>query len=445
MKAPQPPHDHRHVSEKHGRLRPAIAVVLVVLFAVLVPVTATIAWMHRTVLDTDTYVSTVAPVASDPRVIAAASRDITNQLYATLDVPAKVADVLPAKAQILSVPIANGARDYVEQAVTRVLASDEFQQLWESSNRFAHAQLVSVLRGDSSVLAATGGAVVLNLVPLLNEALRNMQTFVSGIVGHAVALPTLTGQELPAVACARLSAALDRPLPTTCGVITLFRAKNLEAAQRAVRAFDRGTVALLIITPLVGIGALAASTRRRRTLLQLAVATAVALVVVRRVVMWTKNDLVTVGRPENKGAREAIVDQVLSGFFDVTLWLLLAALVITVVGLVTGPYRWAVRSRAVGRQTVDGVQAAFVGHANGGRSEEAVAWADGHFNVLRLGAIAVAVLLVATVDVDVVGFLVIAGVLAMFEVGLYRLRTSAHPPGRPAVATTRPGGPTPRI
>src|SRR4051794_36672197 len=242
--------DHRGVSVD-GRARGITAAVLVGLFIVLVPLTTTIAWVHRTVMDTDTYVSTVAPLSDDPAVIAAASRQVTDQLYQTLDVPTKVADVLPANAKLLAVPIANGARQYVQQAVARVLESDAFQRLWARSNEFAHTQLVAVLRGDTTVLKATGGQIALNLVPLLEAALQNMQGFVSSVVGHPITLPSISGTEAPAVACAKLSAALDRQLPSNCGVITLFRAHNLAVAQRAVRAFDRGTILLVILTPLV--------------------------------------------------------------------------------------------------------------------------------------------------------------------------------------------------
>src|SRR3954449_3829094 len=144
--------------------------ILVVLFAILVPITFTVAWVHRTVLDTDTYVSTIAPIGSDPAVTAAASRNITNQIYAALDPQQIVADALPPKASFLAAPIANGAKGYVENGVNQILSSTQFQQLWVGANRFAHAQLVAVLRGDTKVLQTTDGNVELNLVPLLNAA-----------------------------------------------------------------------------------------------------------------------------------------------------------------------------------------------------------------------------------------------------------------------------------
>src|SRR3954453_680448 len=140
--------------------------ILGVLFAILVPITFTVAWVHRTVLNTDTYVSTVAPIGSDPAVTAAASRDITNQIFAALDPQQIVADALPPKASFLAAPIANGARGYVESGVNQILNSSQFQQLWIGANRFAHAQLVAVLHGDTKVLQSTDGNVELNLVPL---------------------------------------------------------------------------------------------------------------------------------------------------------------------------------------------------------------------------------------------------------------------------------------
>jgi len=156
--------------------------------------------------------------------------------------------------------------------------------------------------------------------------------------------------------------------------------------------------------------------------------------VARRLVIWSQNTLIETGRPENKDARHAIVQQVLNGYFDVTRWLLIAAAVVIVVALVTGPYRWAVRSRTAVVQTSLAVVAAVRGRPRDVRSDHAVAWANAHFDALRFGAIAVAVLLIAVVNVNFVGFLLIAAALAAFEVGLSRLHTSARPAAVPVTA-----------
>src|SRR5262249_10339861 len=139
---------------------------------------------------------------------------------------------------------------------------------------------------------------------------------------------------------------LGRELPDTCGQIPLFPADKLDKAQWAIRAFDRATWALLILTPLLVIAALLLSRRRRRTLLQLTVGALLVMVIVRRTMMWLQNTVVNTGRPENKAARSAIIHQVLHGFFTVTLWIVIIGLVVVAVALITGPYPWAVTSRA---------------------------------------------------------------------------------------------------
>lgn len=422
-----------------GPARRTVVAVLVVLFAILIPVTLTATWAHQTVLNTDRYVATVTPIAADPAVTAALSRQITNQLYLTLDPQAQIANALPAQLDFLAGPIANAARGNVQSAVDKVLQSSQFQQLWVQANEFAHAQLVAVLRSDNNkTVQLQNDEVVLNLVPLLDAALVNAQGFVSGVVGHPVTLPTITGNELPAEACQKISAALERPVPSTCGQIPLFKAKNLSTARHVVRAFDRGVILLLIVTPLLAVAALALTRRRRRTLLQLAISGGLALVVVRRAMFWEQDQLIAKGRPENKDARSAIVHGVLSGFFDLTLWFVVGALVITLVALVTGPYRWAVSVRRwsarAGSTTAHLVAAGASGTRAQGQDEQTVVWIREHFDTLRVAGVAVAVLLLLALPVNFWGFLVIAVLLTLYEVGLHRLRPPSEITLPPAVS-----------
>ena len=83
---------------RDGFVRRWFVVALVTLFAILLPITLTVAWAHRTVLNTDTYVNTVKPIAKDPAVTAAVSREITDQVYASLDPQAAIKDALPPRA-----------------------------------------------------------------------------------------------------------------------------------------------------------------------------------------------------------------------------------------------------------------------------------------------------------------------------------------------------------
>ena len=83
-----------------------------------------------------------------------------------------------------------------------------------AANRFSNAQLVSVLEGRDKALQATNGQVVLNLVPVLNEALKGVQAQASGLFGKNITLPAITTSTIPAADCqkiARRSGIRSRP------------------------------------------------------------------------------------------------------------------------------------------------------------------------------------------------------------------------------------------
>jgi hypothetical protein len=432
----------RRADRGGSALRRGVAGLMVVLFVILLPITATAAWAHRSVLDTGTYIKTVGPIAADPAVTAAISRRVTDQLYTALDPQTIVAGALPPKAAFLAGPITNGSKSYVEDAVNKVLASPQFQTLWIQANTVAHAQLVSALRGDGNVLSTTNNMVVLNLVPLLNAALHNVQGFAASVVGKPITLPTITTADLPASACQKIGVALNRPVPPTCGQVPLFSAAQLTDARRVVQAFDRAVLALLIIVPLLAVLALVISHRRRRTLLQLMIGGMLALVVIRRGTMWTEHKLISIGRPENESARSSIVHHVLGGFFDLTLWLLVGGLVIALLALVTGPYRWAVAVRAHAadgaRSTRDLVSAATTKGSSSMADKPAVLWVRNHLDLLRVGGVVVALLVLLEFSVNFWGFVVIAGLIALYEFWLYRLR----PPSSVTLPPDAPPRPT---
>jgi hypothetical protein len=415
-----------------------LAVVLVVLFAILLPVTILATWAHRTVTNTDAYVATVGPIAASPEVQAALSAEITNEIYAALNPQQAIASALPPKAAGLAGPLSAGAKGYIQDAVNKVLASPKFQQLWVSANQFADAQLINVLEGDSKALQTSNGQVVLNLVPLVNEALKSVEAEASGLVGKNVTLPAITSTSIPAADCQKIAAAIGHPLPPTCGQITLFPASSLTGAQHAYRAFNRIVLLLLIVTPLVFIAALWASPRRRRTLLQLTVGGMLALIVVRRAVYWLESDLTAAAKPANRAALSVIVGQVLHGFFDATLWFLIGGLIVLVVALLAGPYRWAVAARAWGRRAAGSagqLVSAAGGHAS---SDPTVTWVRRHLELLRIGGAAIAALALLIFDVNWVTLLIIAVLLALYEFGLHRLhQTEPAAPPRPA-ANARP-------
>ena len=426
--------------------RRVVATLLVLCFAILLPLASTLAWAHRTVFNADRYVATVAPLGSDPVVTTAVARQLTDQVYAAIDPQPAIAAALPPQAAFLAGPISGQVKTFLGEALQKTVTSPEFASLWIDANRFAQAQLVAVLRDESTTITTQGDTVVLNLVPLLNKALQEVQPQVSAIVGKDVALPSISGNELPAVACEKVSTALGRPLPQTCGQVPLFPAAKLDAVQQSVTRFDGLTALGLVLLPVLFIGALLVSPRRRRTLLELTLGSALTLVLTRRLIFILVDQLTSAARPENRDAAHAIISTVLDRLVLITVWLLVGALLLAAVATLTGPYRWARASRHRVRAgaVVVGTTTARLGRgiASSGRDDATRRWVTAHRGVLQAGLAAVAVVLLLFLNLSPLLLLVVAGLLIACELAVVRLaagvpgeQTQDAGPEQPPVVT----------
>ena len=131
--------------------RTTVGYVLIALAALLAPLAVVAVWARSQVADTDRYVQTVAPLASDPAVQAAVTTNITNVVFQYLDVqgltqqavdaiassgrlPPAVADRLDG----LVGPITDGVRNFTQSQVSNVVQSQAFADAWVAANRTAH-------------------------------------------------------------------------------------------------------------------------------------------------------------------------------------------------------------------------------------------------------------------------------------------------------------------
>src|SRR5919112_253874 len=125
-----------------------------IIFCLAVPVALVTGWARLTVIDEDVYVQTVGTAAGDPRVQLGVSRAVTSRVEATL------AGENPSATEALQSRVVAEALGEVTRGV---VASEEFRQTWEESNRAAHRFLASEL--------AEGRAqpVTLDFSPLLDD------------------------------------------------------------------------------------------------------------------------------------------------------------------------------------------------------------------------------------------------------------------------------------
>ena len=416
---------------RRQRIRRSIVGVLVALSCLLVLLSATEVWAHRTLLNTPTFVGTVAPVFQTPAVASAVAARATDELFTELNVQARLRDALPPKASVAAVPVTNATKGFVAGELTKVLTSPQFQAIWTAALTVTHHQLVAVLRGQNTrAVSTSGGYIVLNTVPAINQALGKVSGLASDLTGKHVTLPTITSADPPQQAVNKLSKALGVPLPSNFGQITLVRSNDLATVQQGVKAFDRLTLVLPLVTIVLIALSLWLSVNRRRTVLQLAVGVSLLMIVERRVVIHEQGTLASAAH--NPQVAQSVLGHLLHGFFVLTAWVLGVALVVLVIAVLSGPYRWAVAIRSWVKRTGRSIAAASSGDHRG----QVVTWMASHAAGLQLAGAVVAGILLLIVPVSWLSFLIVGVLLAAYEIYLQRIKP---PPPDEAPPASGPG------
>ena len=147
-----------------GRWRAWISALCIVVASVLVPVSIVTAWGRAQLVEEDTFVATLAPLASDPAVqkmiIDETTAAITDQVdfaaitstaidgIVSLGLPPAAASAL----SLLSQPAADGLESLVDRAVTQVVTSDGFAAVWATATRAGHRALTTAATSDGGSL-----------------------------------------------------------------------------------------------------------------------------------------------------------------------------------------------------------------------------------------------------------------------------------------------------
>jgi hypothetical protein len=186
---------------RHHRFR-SVGSVLLILFAALLSLLAVVAvWANSIVRDTDRYVATVGPLASNPDVQQAVTNRVTAAVLAQIDVDALVKQltaavtekgVPPQAAQLLGkldTPIENGLKQLVSGAVEKVVSSSAFETVWVNANRRVHTALDNALTGEAnSTVSLKNNQVTIDLGPIVANVKDQL---VSAGFGVAAKIPAV--------------------------------------------------------------------------------------------------------------------------------------------------------------------------------------------------------------------------------------------------------------
>jgi len=225
-----------------GFVRSTIAVVTVAVGVLCLTVSPAAIWCRNLVLNTDRYVETLEPLASDPAVQAVVIERVATTLSDALAVSHRVEQVAPRLGEWVGPPLQSVVDTFIRTKTTEFVESPRFVELWVGLNRSVHSRVEYLLTGTRPptphALTVHGTTVVLDLSSIVRAVEQRL-----GAVGTAIAAH----------------------VPEVGPTFEIADLRGLDKAQSLTRMLDTLANAL----PLVGLGLVAigsaVSRRRRRT------------------------------------------------------------------------------------------------------------------------------------------------------------------------------------
>jgi hypothetical protein len=212
-------------------------------------------WLRVTLLNTDHYVDTVAPIAAEPAVQSAVADKLSTAIDSKIDFDALARQVLPDRADVLAPAIATGVQSQIRSRLHDFTASPRFQQLWIEANRRVHQRALDLLEtGRSKRLAVSDDKLYLDLSPAVDRVKTALNE--RGLTRIASAIP-----------------------PTVDGRIELVQTSAITDARTGVKLLKAVAIVLPLLALLCLAGSVALTRPWRRGLLHAAIGLVIAMLI----------------------------------------------------------------------------------------------------------------------------------------------------------------------
>jgi hypothetical protein len=244
---------------------------------------------------------------------------------------------LPENAQFLAGPITGAVNQFIADGTDKVLSTPQAYDLWVQINTVAHDKIVALLRGEATYAYIQGDDVKLDTLPLISQVLVWVDGKLPGGLGTRFSPPVIAPGTPTDQATQQVSAWLGRPLPADFGQITLLQDDSLGAAQEAVRLFDALVWVVLVVTIVFAALAIWLSGHRRRTIIELGIGAAIALILTRVIVKQASIALVDSMRAGSTvEVLRGVVDAALGPLTNLTIWIVVIGLLVAVAAWFSG-------------------------------------------------------------------------------------------------------------
>ena len=300
------------VPPKRGRGRTIASWVLIVLACLLAVLSVVVVYARNELLNTDTFVATVAPLAKDHAVQQTVATKVSESLVARSDIEQRVKNALPSRAGFLADPIAGAVQTATYQITLKLVQSSQFQTLWEQALRRSHDQIDNLLLGNKvGAFQSTNGQVTVDLSQIEDAAKKQLAAHGLSVFNK---VPNYTGAPF-----------------------VLFQSDQLAKLQRWVRFLNHLAFVLPIVSILMFAGAVLTARDRRRGLVHAASGLAVSMALLLVAANVGRNQYLSSLRPgQSRPANAAIIDTVDAALLDLVRTVLVVAAVVAVVAFVVG-------------------------------------------------------------------------------------------------------------
>jgi hypothetical protein len=294
--------------------------VLLVITTVLTILAIVAIWANRQLLNAENWSKTSTSLLENKTVRTTTATFLVDQLYANVDVAAKIDAALPPRLKPLSAPIAGALRGGAVSATELALSRPVVQDAWRAANRAADQSLIAIVNGGNRQVSLDGGQVTLNLDTILDDVAAQLG----------------------------IKADLGSKLPPSVAKLVILKSNQLKLVQDIGKALKGLALVLEILVPLLYIVALLIATgRRRRTLMSIGISGLVAglVVILFRTIIVSAVANSLVKDDDIRPAARAVISIATTLLTSIAGAVILIAVVTAVCAWFAGPSRFATPAR----------------------------------------------------------------------------------------------------
>lgn len=150
---------------KPSRLRRFLTAIFALLFLFFASISILAFWAERTITDSQQFSAIVGPLASAPEVQKFISREVADAVIENSN-PQDLASGLLGlpPGSVLTPQVQNQIEAKIEASTTKIIASEQFQKLWQNGTAKMHSQTINLLAKDDGAQLA-----VMDVRPELQE------------------------------------------------------------------------------------------------------------------------------------------------------------------------------------------------------------------------------------------------------------------------------------